>query len=358
LNAEREVLLQQQETEGGFTSAVSTQVARLESLNLLAPPTPTSPESEVSPGTTCPVCGSELAHPDPTPEGLRESLTQLNDQLSGIDAARPSRRVAVGELDTQLSISRSQLRAAETALQALTATENAIRQLPDGRGRAFTQGRIHAVLSTFSTNSDAELARRRQRADNAREHVQALEAELDPSEEREQVTSRLVAVSQDMTRWADQLELEHRGGSVRLDLNKLTVVTDTDDGPATLFRIGSGANWVGYHVVAHLALHRYFVRLSRPVPRILMLDQPTQVWYQSEVDQQSGDLANDSDRAAVNRLFRLIYEVVTELAPKLQIIVCDHANLPEDWFQAAVKHNWRDGRKLIPQEWIDTSSPA
>src|SRR5690606_41209463 len=48
----------------------------------------------------------------------------------------------------------------------------------------------------------------------------------------------------------------HHGQSVRLDLNRVTVGTDIEDGPATLSRIGSGENWIGYHLVTHLALHR------------------------------------------------------------------------------------------------------
>lgn len=75
-----------------------------------------------------------------------------------------------------------------------------------------------------------------------------------------------------MTRWPDRLQLEHAGTSVRLDLRQLTVVADTDAGPAPLSRIGSAATWVGYHLVAHLALHRHFVRNDRPVPHLLMID--------------------------------------------------------------------------------------
>jgi hypothetical protein len=38
----------------------------------------------------------------------------------------------------------------------------------------------------------------------------------------------------------------------------------------------------------------------------------------------------------------------------MQIIVCDHANLDEPWFQEAVgDNNWREGRKLIPDAWIE-----
>lgn len=355
LTAERDILLQQNDTESDFTAAVRTQTARLASLNLLPLPASDTPPATAANGQTspCPVCGSELANPGPTPELLRQSLQQLNDQLSGVDAARPARRTALQALDDQITSVRTELRTAETALQALTASQTVTDRLPDTARHDFTRGRIHATLTKLPTNSPVELERLRQLHQNALDQVQSLEAELDPSEEREQLTSRLVTISRDMTTWAKHLQLEHHGQNVRLDLNRLTVVTDTEDGPAALSRIGSGENWIGYHLVTHLALHRYFVRQDRPVPRLLMLDQPTQAWYRSEVDQKAGTPGRDTDHEAVNRLFRMIYDVVAELAPKMQVIVCDHANLIEDWFQDSVKHNWRGGEKLIPLEWIN-----
>ena len=84
----------------------------------------------------------------------------------------------------------------------------------------------------------------------------------------------------------------------------------------------------------------------------MMFDQPTQAYYPSEVEQQEGVPHGDSDREAVRRMFRLLYEIAAELAPQLQIIVCDHANLPEPWFRESVVHNWRNGAALIPASWL------
>ncbi len=357
ISSERELLLQQDVSESDYSSAVRIQTSRLASLNLLG----LSAEESVSRSSNgggepqCPLCGSDLIEPDPQPTQLQQSLERLESQLRGVDAARPARRGALQALDTESDSLRAQLRSAEAALQSLTSAQTASQQLPDASRLDFTRGRIHAMLSSLQASPDLELSTLRQEYQFSLDRVQSLEAELDPAEEREQLTSRLVAISRDMTRWAERLQLEHGDQSVRLDLNRLTVVTDTEDGPAPLFRIGSGENWVGYHIVTHLALHRYFVHQVRPVPRILMLDQPTQAWYRSEVDQASGLLENDADRAAVNSMFRLIYDVAVELAPNLQIIVCDHANLPEDWFQESVSHNWRGGEKLIPSEWIEAT---
>ena len=41
----------------------------------------------------------------------------------------------------------------------------------------------------------------------------------------------------------------------RLDIKKLTIVADADDGHSIpLERMGSGETWVGYHLVTHLSM--------------------------------------------------------------------------------------------------------
>jgi hypothetical protein len=50
-------------------------------------------------------------------------------------------------------------------------------------------------------------------------------------------------------------------------------------------------------------------------------------------------------------MYRLLYEAVEALFPRLQIIVMDHLLLQDDWFVDSIAQNWRDGEKLIPSEW-------
>jgi len=83
------------------------------------------------------------------------------------------------------------------------------------------------------------------------------------------------------------------------------VVTDSSDGPLPLQRIGSAANWIGYHLATHLALHQFFVESGLPVPRFLMIDQPTQAFYPSDTAKNQGTIA-DADRAAVLAMFTVI----------------------------------------------------
>jgi hypothetical protein len=295
--------------------------------------------------------GQATSEADPTPAALRSGLDQLRSQLENLTAARPSQRNALTALDTRAAAVREELAAAQAALNALQ-TADRVTETAEADSWDFTRGRIDATLTRVPATDDTELRRLRANADRAAATVAALEAELSDDEDREQLTSRLLMVGRDMTAYADRLNLEHSEGSVRLDLARLTVVADTERGPIPLERIGSAANWIGYHLATHLALHRYFTRQGRPVPRFLILDQPTQAHYPSEVSKQSGIPEDDADRAAVNRMFRLLYDITEELAPQFQIIVCDHANLSDQWFQDSVVHNWRGGEKLIPRDWL------
>lgn len=345
--ADRALLLAQRNEETEYEQALQLQVGRLGSLNLIEFGT----DQDNASASICPACGQPTEEADPTPAALRSSLERLRSQLQNLTAARPSQREALGALDTQAAARREELASAEAALDALRAADY-VTDLTAADSRDFARGRIDAILSRVNSVDDRELLRLRATAESAAATVTALEAELDDDEDREQLTSRLLIVGQDMTTYADRLELEHSEGNVRLDLARLTVVTDTERGPIPLERIGSAANWIGYHLATHLALHRYLTRLNRPVPRFLVLDQPTQAHYPSEISLQSGIPENDTDRDAVRRLFELLYDVAEELAPLFQIIVCDHANLPEPWFQDSIAHNWRGGRKLIPQDWL------
>jgi Protein of unknown function (DUF3732) len=117
--------------------------------------------------------------------------------------------------------------------------------------------------------------------------------------------------------------------------------------------MGSAANIIGYHVAAHLALHKWFIEQGRPMPQFLMLDQPSQAFYPDDVLRPEDDEISDEDRARVTALYTLLRTVTTALDNRLQVIVLDHANLNVSWFQDAVVANWRFGEALVPSSWID-----
>ncbi|MFJ4105698.1 DUF3732 domain-containing protein [Amycolatopsis japonica] len=349
----RGLLINERRATSEVVSALEQQESRLTSLNLLPPAS--SSEAELEGGHDCPACGSRMTDPDPTAEILRRSLEQLRAQVGTVIGARPAQRRALTELDAEAESLREELRVTLVALEDIDRGQR-VREQTQSDSRDFTRGRIDATLSRASTVDEIAIEVLRQQLDQTRTIVDALKNELDDANRQEQITSRLVAVGRNIKAYAEKLDLEHSAEGVRLDLARLTVVADTETGPAPLTRIGSAKNWVGYHLATHLALHTYFTRHQRPVTRFLMLDQPTQAHYPSENDNTTGLPEEDADRIAVRKMFELMRDVAAELSPNFQIIVCDHADLPDPWFEESVRERWRHGIKLIPGDWLDTAS--
>src|SRR5262249_27919925 len=152
---------------------------------------------------------------------------------------------------------------------------------------------------------------------------------------------------------ASHLDLEYSRVPLRLDIGKLTVIADAADGPVPLDRMGSGENWVGHHIIAHLALHEWFATKERPVPRFLFLDQPSQVYFPIDNDDEDIiDSVREEDRIAVLKMFKLIFETAKALSPRIQVIVTEHADLKQAWYREALVERWRGDIKLVPLDWL------
>jgi hypothetical protein len=217
--------------------------------------------------------------------------------------------------------------------------------------QARTIGKISQYVDTATSAVGGSALRTSVEA--ARARMLALEQELDIETTREKLAAFLNIIGLYMTEYSAALDLEHKGSQLRLDIRNLTVVADTMDGPVPLYRMGSGENWVGYHVLSHLALHKWFRQKARPVPGFVIFDQPSQAHYPPERD-ADGSLEGlaDADRIAVLQLFKLVADAAEELAPVMQIIVMDHADLKHEWFETAIVERWRWGNKLVPEEWV------
>ncbi len=88
-----------------------------------------------------------------------------------------------------------------------------------------------------------------------------------------------------------------------------------------------------------------------------MIDQPTQVYFPSEETYKSADgsvesTESDADMEKVRKLFELLRDFTNIHAPGFQIIVTEHANLRDKWFQdSLVEQPWTKPPALVPENW-------
>lgn len=332
--------------EGGYSTEATEQVSRLSSLGIY-----TSSDSGC-----CPLCDQPTSEQVPSSLQLQSELNRASAQLNSVAKHTPGLEALVVEQESKVAETRRLLRENRATMEALRRSDDRLVELRDGATRrAHVIGRISLFLETLPQVADSSDQRRE--IAEIRGELEKLEADLSDEKLQERLDSILSVIGRRLTEWAARLELEHGGSPFRLDLRRLQVVADAETGLIPMDRMGSGANWLGCHLIAHLALHTWFVRKGRPVPRFLFLDQPSQVYFPAEQD-VGGSLTvlDDEDRRAVIRLFELIRDVVAELSPGLQVIITEHADVTEDWYQAAIVERWRGGAALIPAAW--QSSPG
>ena len=328
-----------------FEVEAREQEARLASIGLIM-------DAGDDAGETCPLCESELSVTVPTVTEIQAALANVQTQLRSVRRDAPRLQERLAGLESLRADLGEQLREVQTDIaNRIQDNERLHLEQHQFAEQARVAGRIAYYLeNTAAIAKDSELSRK---LEQLRAEIKELEVTLDDDAAQERLMTALNLVGRDLTDFAANLGLEHGEHPLRLDLKRLTVVADTDGGPLSLAQMGSGENWVGYHVAAHLSLHKLFYRRRRPVPGLLMLDQPSQAHYPPERDEGGRiDGLPDEDQAAVRELFRLLHQYCGEHAPDMQIIVTDHVEIIEDWFTDSIAERWRDGIALLPQAWL------
>lgn len=192
--------------------------------------------------------------------------------------------------------------------------------------------------------------------------VEDLEKKVGADDSHDRLISILNNISAQVSRYIQTFEAEFSAFPARLDLNHLTVVFDRPDRPVPMSRTGGGENHLAYHLSALLALHLFAAKNNCPIPQFLLIDQPTQVYFPSEKVYQEADgsvlkTEADADLAAVRRLFELLLKFTQHDVPGFQLIVTEHANLRDQWFQdTLVESPWTKPPALVPEEWPLISS--
>ncbi len=333
----------------GFVDEARIQAERLESIGLF--------DSE-NDHESCPLCTQHLSVPVPNADAIRQSLSQLSGSLLATERERPRLREYVAKLNTDLERLTDLQMEKENVVTALQNEQEAATEIRDlNARRAKVIGRFSLYLESVPLEP---LNNQLQRdIDAARLKVARLAGQLEPAQKAERLNSILNRLGSQMWALARSLELEFSDSPVRLDVNAVTVVVDTVNRPVPLLLLGSAENWLGCHLITHLALHRHFREQNRPVPGFLVLDQPTQVYYPPDLDPHADkgvESLPDDDRRKVALMFQVIFKAVADIAPDFQIIITDHADLLADQtFQDCIVEKWRGpGKALIPASWYDS----
>lgn len=296
-------------------------------------------------------------------EGGREKVEQLSDALAAVEVRLRTHPSISDTLDKEIV----RLRAgAETLLGRLNEIRREIGMLERNSKQAqqaidrFDRmerflGRLEQALLLYDrTDQSAGL---RQEIDGLKSQIAALQRRVSEGEIARKMRNAIDTIEATTGRFIPKLDAEWPDAPVRLMVDDLTIKVIRGRRDDYLWEIGSGANWLAYHVALTLALQAFFLELPHhPVPALLIYDQPSQVYFpRRAAGEGSVDpiIWRDEDVDAVRKVFKLLGQQSISAQGRLQIIVLDHAD--EDVWGGlegvVLTEQWRD-RALVPSEWI------
>ncbi|MER8852864.1 DUF3732 domain-containing protein [Mesorhizobium australicum] len=300
-------------------------------------------------------------------DGGREKILALCDNLGGLEIRLRTHPAMSNTLDKEILRQRG---AAEAVLSDLNEVRSEITMLEQDSDAARDEvnrfdrlerflGRLEQALHIYDrADQSSDL---RQELASLQADIATLQKTISEADIQRKLFNALNQVAHHANRLVPQLDAEWPDAPIRLLIEDLTVKVTRGTREDYLWEIGSGANWLAYHVALMLALQRYFLaEPHHPVPGQLIFDQPSQVYFPKRAAGDEGpDLIawRDQDVVAVRKVFALLGAEVTAAKGRLQIIVLDHAD--EDvWGKLpGVKliEEWR-GQALVPRAWITAAS--
>lgn len=334
---------------GGYESEATEQLDRLASIKAL-PKNPDTGEWQ------WPFSERNLSLESPVATVLLNELQSLDAELHIAVGQRPRLDAYLTDLDGRAQGIAGVIKQKETELSAAIAANEVIAQMGTrNNAAARVVGRISLFLENLA--SDDELARLEAEHRRLKLRVEDLEERIGADDSNERLNSIMNIISAQVTQYIRKFQAEFRDYPARFDLANITIVFDRLERPVPMSRTGGGENHLAYHLSALLALHLFAVKNNRPIPRFLVIDQPTQVYFPSDQIYQEADgsiqkTEADADLMAVRRLFELLLKFTQEDAPGFQLIVTEHANLRDHWFQdALVEQPWTKPPALVPEDW-------
>lgn len=339
-----------------YQAAVALQRDRLQLSTWLA--------SHTNNNHDCPMCGSHTDSPNRKLATLAERLHEVEAE-AGVDTEVPAAfDRELQRVTAEVGQATERLRSVQIRKRALSSRSNEARQEQFAAQRAERFiGNLESALDLHRRlGSDSDLV---EEVVRLKDLTQRLEAELREQDIEARKRRALHVISTNVGKLLPYLDVESPDDPVSLEINDLTVKVRGAERDDYLSEIGSGSNWLSYHLAVLLALQQFFLTLPKsPVPAFLVLDQPSQVYFPKRIiahmDEDDSDEVEepqlrDEDVDAIRKAFEVMGAVVTNANGKLQLIVLDHASR-DVWGEingVIGLPEWRHNVKLVPLEWLN-----
>ena len=344
-----EIVLKQRDA-ARLLSQVSDSIQHLERFRISAEAV-SEPIEAVIQNSICLFCGQTHGEIEREANQLEEAVQWLNRELDNSFTVPPSLVERQRELRDDISALNVQIREFQRRMIELDAQDTQLakkRSLYElaVKAKITLEAVLESIVHKQQSDLEEEISHLQQEIG---ERKAKLKADFDVESQMREAGR---FIDKFMSNWGPKFEFEEwfRPINLRFSLESFDLWHQNPEGKEPekvhLRAMGSGANWLYSHLTLFLALHRLFCHRGNEcsIPPILMLDQPSQVYFPTVLDKDEKFDAEgirkedkiraarpyDEDVNAVANMYSVLVEFCKDTLDKEgiepQIIVTDHAD--------------------------------
>ncbi|MDU6040663.1 MAG: DUF3732 domain-containing protein [Clostridium butyricum] len=310
----------------------------------------------------CPICKSVSTSAKEKVDDLLNLLDNISSATKNFDTSYDLLDKETAQLKKELIDLESKINIIRTHKQKLENSNKSAEETKQTTENIFRfLGRLELSLENLDNiTEDNTLSEQIQKL---KKRISNLEEKVDESTIKSRTNNALYSISKLIRIYGKCIGVDRYEDTAELSIADLNIkIKNNANKWDYLWEIGSGANWMGYHISTLLAIHEFLLTLEDShVPSFLVIDQPSQVFFP---EKWSGEVENKvkesiqnqerlDDMTRTHNIFSTLKESITRNKGSIQIIVLDHAD-EEAWKNIDVKvaGRWRGEEALIPKEWI------
>ncbi len=298
----------------------------------------------------CPVCGNDVVSLSDKALSINKALESLNLEVGSMAGFARFDAEQLETLKFEKRAVQKEISDLNTRIEEFETYNKKLIEYKDKRDSlAYLRAKIEIIVEQISNKI--------QITDFGEKNIRSEIKVLNESLAKYDFKADLDDCQRKLNSWinsiANNLDFEEQFLPAKLDLslNDLSVIhSDKKYGRIRLSDLGSGANWLAFHLSASLGLLRLFsYKTESPVPNFLFLDQPSQVYFPRDFN------SHDNDIKKVENIYIQIIKSLKESknisGRYSQVIVLDHADnldLKDYRYSRYLRASWyEDGQALI-----------
>lgn len=335
-----------------YKSSLTVQEHRLDAANWF--------QKRLKESLLCPFCGSDSTKSQKYVDSYQNIYNNLQELSAKSSDMHKVFSYEIAEITKELNLLENELNQVRNEKQILKNENNLYRQQRQRIDSIYKfGGKLELSLNNYdkiSNNSDLQL-----RIDKITDRIYEIRKDIDETKIEFKKKKALSDIADRIKFYAEIFDAEYYHTDIEFDIDNLTLRFTSGSRKDYLWEIGSGHNFMSYHISTILAIHEYLLTLDdNKVPSFIMLDQPSQVYFPELKDNQT---MNEEAYIKVKNIFKVLSEFNKRTKNNVQIIIIEHAG-ESTWKdysdEIVLARNWRstnssDDKALIPQEWIDNT---